>query len=484
MLTRVPTQAGGAAGLQAKAIESGSFAPRMIDVSDSRHFDLFVIGGGSGGLAAAQRAADHGARAAIAESGALGGTCVNLGCVPKKIMWNAASIAHAIADAPGYGFEISAGAHDWAGLRARRDAYIERLNGIYESNLDKRGVALLRGQASLVPGGVRVGADTYTATHVIIATGGRPNIPEIEGADLGMTSDDFFALDSRPSRVLVVGSGYIAVELGGVFASLGSEVTIAVRHDGVLRDFDPMLREALMDQMRRDGIIIEPGAVPAVVRRDESGLELQTTDARTFGGFDALLWGVGRGPNTAGLGLETAGVRTDEEGFIPVDDWQDTNVDGIHALGDVTGRVALTPVAIAAGRRLADRLFGGMPERRLDYDCVPTVIFTRPPIGTVGMSEPAAHARYGDAVRVYESRFTPMYHSMTERKAPAAVKLVTVGDDERIVGCHVIGQGADEMLQGFAVAMRMGACKRDFDDTVAIHPTTAEELVTLRGPAR
>lgn len=454
-------------------------------MSDSREFDLFVIGGGSGGLAAAQRAAEYGARAAVAETGPLGGTCVNVGCVPKKIMWYAAELAHAIADAPGYGFSVAAGEHDWAGLKTRRDAYIARLNGIYEGNLDRRGVTLLRGRASLGgAGSVMVDGRNYRARHVVIATGGRPAVPDIEGAGLGLTSDDFFALEQRPARVLIVGSGYVAVELGGVFQSLGTEVTIAVRHDGVLRDFDPMLRGALMDQMRRDGICIEAGAVPAAACRTATGLELLTIDGRRLGGFDLLLWAIGRAPNTGDLGLERAGVRSDEHGFVPVDEWQDTNVPGIHAIGDVTGRVALTPVAIAAGRRLADRLFGGMPERRLDYECVPTVIFSHPPIGTVGLSEPAAHARHGDAVRVYESRFTPMYHALTERKAPAAVKLVTVGEDERIVGCHAIGQGADELLQGFAVAVRMGACKRDFDDTVAIHPTTAEELVTLRGAKR
>lgn len=453
-------------------------------MSDSREFDLFVIGGGSGGLAAAQRAAEYGARVAVAESGPLGGTCVNVGCVPKKVMWNAAAVAEAIALAPGYGFQVSAGEHDWGGLKARRDAYIERLNGIYAGNLDKRGVTLLRGHASLAAGGVRVDDTEHRARHVIIATGGRPAVPDLEGAELGITSDDFFSLESCPQRVLIVGSGYVAVELGGVFEALGSAVTIAVRRDGVLREFDPMLRECLMDQMRRDGIGIETGAVPAALCRKQDGLELLTTDGRRFGGFDAVLWAIGREPNTTGLGLEAAGVRADEHGFIPVDEWQDTNIEDIHAIGDVTGRAALTPVAIAAGRRLADRLFGGMDDRRLDYHCIPTVIFSHPPIGTVGMTEPEAHAHHGDAVRVYESRFTPMAYALSQRKVPAAVKLVTVGEDERIVGCHAIGQGADEMLQGFAVAIRMGATKRDFDDTVAIHPTSAEELVTLKGPPR
>ena len=445
-------------------------------------FDLVVIGAGSGGLAAAQRAAEYGARVAVAEYGPLGGTCVNVGCVPKKVMWYAAETAAALEAAAGYGFEVSAGQHDWAGLKARRDAYIQRLNGIYAGNLEKKGITLLRGRASLAaPGVVSMEGRELVAGRIIIATGGRPAIPEIEGAQLGVTSDDFFALEARPQRVLIAGSGYVAVELGGVFNALGSEVTIATRRDGVLRDFDPALREALMDQMRRDGVVVETHAVPAAACRRDDGIELLTVDGRRFGGFDLLLWAIGREPNTDGLGLDAAGVRTDELGFIPVDEWQDTNVDGIHAIGDVTGRVALTPVAIAAGRRLADRLFGGMPERKLDYECVPTVIFSHPPIGTVGLTEPEAHAHYGDEVAVYESRFTPMVHAMNDKKVPAVVKLVTVGAEERIVGCHVIGAGADEMLQGFAVALRMGATKRDFDDTVAIHPTTAEELVTLRG---
>jgi glutathione reductase (NADPH) len=453
-------------------------------MSDSTMLDLFVIGGGSGGLAAAQRAAEYGASVAVAEAGPLGGTCVNVGCVPKKVMWNTAVIAHTLADAPDYGFSVTVGEHDWAGLKLRRDGYVRRLNGIYERNLARRGAALLRGHASFAAdGSLLVGGERYRAKHVIIATGGRPRVPRIEGAALGITSDGFFQLEARPGRVLIVGSGYVSVELGGVFSALGCEVTIAARHDGLLREFDPMLRKALMDQMRRDGIVIETGAAPAAVRRTTAGIELETTDGRRFDGFDVLLWAIGRTPNTGELGLQHTGVRQDEEGFVPVDQWQDTNVAGIHAVGDVTGRVALTPVAIAAGRRLADRLFGGMPERRLDYDCIPTVIFCHPPIGTVGLSEPAAHACHGEEVRIYAGQFMPMFHALTERKVPAAVKLVTVGEEERVVGCHVIGHGADEMLQGFAVAMRMGARKRDFDDTVAIHPTTAEELVTLRGAA-
>jgi len=454
-------------------------------MADTQRFDLLVVGGGSGGLAAAQRAAEYGASVAVAEDGPLGGTCVNVGCVPKKVMWNAASLAHAVEDAAGYGFTIDGVTHDWGALKARRDAYIERLNGIYAGNLEKRGVTLLRGTASFAgPGEIRVGDRLYRAGRVIVATGGVPEVPGIPGADLGITSDGFFGLPERPGRVVLVGSGYVAVELAGVFRALGSAVTVLTRRDGVLRSFDPMLRERLMDQMRRDGIDVVTHAVPISAGRGEDGLYVETEDTRRFGGFDAIVWAVGRAPRTGGLKAERAGLRLDDQGFIPTDDFQNTNVEGIYAVGDVTGRVALTPVAIAAGRRLADRLFGGQPERHLEYECIPTVIFSHPPIGTVGLSEVEAHARYGDDVRIYESKFTPMFHAVTERRVPSSVKLVTVGAQEKVVGCHVIGHGADEMMQGFAVAVRMGATKRDFDDTVAIHPTSAEELVTLKGPPR
>jgi glutathione reductase (NADPH) len=283
---------------------------------------------------------------------------------------------------------------------------------------------------------------------------------------------------------VLVGSGYVAVELAGVFRALGSAVTVLTRRDGVLRSCDPMLRERLMDQMRRDGIDVVTHAVPISAGRGEDGLYVETEDTRRFGGFDAIVWAVGRVPRTGGLKAERVGLRLDDQGFIPTDDFQNTNVEGVYAVGDVTGRAALTPVAVAAGRRLADRLFGGQPERHLEYECIPTVIFSHPPIGTVGLSEVEAHARYGDDVRIYESKFTPMFHAVTERRVPSQVKLVTVGAQEKVVGCHVIGHGADEMMQGFAVAVRMGATKRDFDDTVAIHPTSAEELVTLKGPPR
>jgi len=444
-------------------------------------FDLLVIGGGSGGLAHAQRAAEYGVHAAVVESGPLGGTCVNVGCVPKKLMWYSAHHAHQLHQATDYGFDVAVNGHDWSALRKRRDAYILRLNGIYQANLDKRGVTHLHGHASFVDDRtVAVGDQQYTADRIVIATGGYPIIPRIHGAELGMTSDGFFELDERPQKVALLGSGYVAVELAGVFNALGSETTVLVRKDGVLRSFDRMLREELELAMQQNGIELITGFHPCELHQEDDGVVIKGEDGRDSGGYDAVVWAVGRAPNTETLNLEAAGVEYDGYGFVPTDDWQKTNVEHIFALGDVTGRAALTPVAIAAGRRLADRLYNGMDDRRLEYHTIPTVIFTHPPIGTVGLTEDEARDQYGDDVKVYESRFTPMVYAFSDEKVSSRMKLIVTGDDQRIVGCHVIGDGADEMMQGFAVAIRMGATKADFDDTVAIHPTSAEEFVTMR----
>jgi|688.fasta_scaffold32459_5 glutathione reductase (NADPH) len=450
---------------------------------ETSRYDLVVIGGGSGGLACAQRATEYGARVALVESARLGGTCVNVGCVPKKVMWNAAQIAHAAHDAVHYGFDLTLSGHDWGALRVARDAYITRLNGIYERNLANRKVELVRGHAAFAgPNEVRVGDRLLEAPHVVIATGGRPSVPPIPGAGHGITSDGFFELAERPRRIAVVGSGYIAVELAGVFAALGSEVTMVLRRDRLLRHFEAMLGDGLRKIMEGDGVAFLDHAAPRALERDADGtLRLLLQDGRVAGPFDTVLWAIGREPAVEGLGLARAGVTMDAAGFIPVDHLQQTNIGGLYAIGDVTGRAQLTPVAIAAGRRLSDRVFGGMTDRHLDYSDIPTVVFSHPPIGTVGLSEAEAIDRHGaSAVKTYTSGFVPMYHAMTPRKPRAEMKLVTVGSEQRIVGCHVIGAGADEMLQGFAVALKMGATKRDFDDTVAIHPTSAEEFVTMR----
>ena len=447
----------------------------------TKEYDLLVIGGGSGGLAHAQRAAEYGASAAVIEYGPLGGTCVNVGCVPKKIMWYAAEHSHYLQHAADYGFNIDVRGHDWAALKSRRDVYVKRLNDIYENNLDKRGVEYITGAARFIDANtVAVGDDEYRAERIVVATGGRPIVPQIPGAEHGITSDDFFDLDERPQRVLIAGSGYVSVELAGIFNALGSEVQVVVRKKGIVRSFDSMLCSELMAATRDSGFPIETGVVPAGAEKTVDGIVLISEDGRRFGPVDCLLWAVGRAPNTDGLELGKAGVESDSSGFVPVDKYQQTNVEHICAIGDVTGAQALTPVAIAAGRRLADRIYGGMEGRHLDYKTIPTVIFSHPPMGTVGLTEDEARAEYGDDVKVYTTGFTPMYYALGDKKQRSVMKLITVGDDERVVGCHVIGDGADEMMQGFAVAIRMGATKKDFDDTVAIHPTSAEELVTMR----
>jgi glutathione reductase (NADPH) len=446
-------------------------------------FDLIVIGGGSGGLAAAQRAAEYGARVALVESHRLGGTCVNVGCVPKKVMWNAADLAEGLRDAPDYGFALSAGAHDWTLLKEKRDAYVLRLNGIYESNLAKRGITLVRGRAHFMDGRtVAVAGSSLSAPHIMIATGGRPLLPAIPGAELGITSDGFFELPRRPQRVAIVGSGYIAVELTGIFAALGSDVTLVLRGETVLKHFDSMIGESTVKILRDGGVGIVTRAWPSALDSDALGsLALSLRDGRRLAPFDCVLWAIGRAPAVEELGLERAGAQVDAYGFIVTDKYQNTSATGVYAIGDVTGRAPLTPVAIAAGRRLSDRLFGGKADRHLDYHNIPTVIFGHPPIGTVGLTEQAARDDYGDeAVSVFNSSFIPMYHALTTAKPRCDMKLVTVGPKRRVVGVHVVGPGADEMMQGFAVAMRMGATKEDFDDTVAIHPTSAEELVTMR----
>jgi len=447
----------------------------------TKNFDLIVIGGGSGGLAHAQRAADYGVKVAVVENAPLGGTCVNAGCVPKKIMWYAASHVHHARLAKDYGFDVSLTNHHWPALKQRRDAYVGRLNGIYENNLDKRDITVIRGIGSLVDRHtVQVGEQEYKAERILIATGGRPIVPRIHGAEFGITSDGFFELPDRPQRVALIGSGYVAVEFAGMFSALGSETTVLVRKDGVLRSFDSMLRDELHKSFEQENIRLETGVVPHELSSSDEGLSLLAEDGREFGRYDAVVWAVGRAPNTEQLNAEAALLELDGYGFIPVDDYQKTNVENIFAIGDVTGKAALTPVAIAAGRRLADRLYGGMTDRRLEYRTIPTVVFSHPPIGTVGLTEDEAREKYGDELKVYTSRFNPMMYALGEHKVPSSMKLVTVGADEKVVGCHVIGDGADEMMQGFAVAIRMGATKSEFDDTVAIHPTSAEELVTMR----
>ncbi|HET7314425.1 glutathione-disulfide reductase [Salinisphaera sp.] len=445
------------------------------------HYDLLVIGGGSGGIATARRAASHGAKVVLVERGRLGGTCVNVGCVPKKVMWHAAEFAAHAAHARDYGFNSVPDDHDWAKLVARREAYVERLNGVYGRNLDNSGVERVAGEAHFVDTKtVEVDGRRISAEHVLIATGGKPRWPQIPGAALGTDSDGFFAWRRRPDRVAIAGSGYIACELAGILNALGSEVTLLLRKGHVLAGFEAMLGDTLIERMREAGIEIQMNRRAAELSERAGRIEVRFEDGDTVGGYDELIWAIGRAPSTDRLGLDKIGLELNADGTVPADDWQDTPVEGVHALGDVTGRINLTPVAIAAGRRMADRLFGGMPECRLNYHNVPSVVFTHPPVGSVGLSEAKARADYGDdGIKVYTTHYVALYHGVLEDKTPSDMKLVCAGNDETVVGAHVIGDGADEMIQGFAVAVKMGATKRDFDDTVAIHPTSAEEFVTM-----
>lgn len=449
----------------------------------SRHYDFLAIGAGSGGIAATNRAAAYGVKTARIEKARIGGTCVNVGCVPKKVMWNAAAIAETLRDAPDYGFKLTLDGFDWATMKQARDKYILRLNDIYHRVGKQNNVDYIEGDAHFTgPNSVEVNGETITADHIVIAVGGFPSVPDLPGADLGITSDGFFELEQQPKRVAVIGAGYIAVEFAGLLASLGSEVTMILRGGSFLRWFDATIRETLLEEMQKAGINIMTGIHLKSLQKDKNNtVALHTTDGHVYGGFDSVIWAIGRQPATSTLQLKVAGVNLDKQGYISTDDYQNTNVNGIYAVGDVTGRVQLTPVAIAAGRRLADRLFDGQTDAKLDYDNIASVVFSHPPIGTVGMTEDQAHEQFGEgAVKVYQSRFTNMYYALTEHKSPTVVKLVTVGEQEKIVGCHVIGLQADEIIQGFAVAIKMGASKKDFDNTVAIHPTAGEELVTLK----
>ncbi|WP_194207467.1 glutathione-disulfide reductase [Superficieibacter sp. 1612_C1] len=449
----------------------------------TKHYDYVAIGGGSGGIASINRAAMYGQKCALIEAKALGGTCVNVGCVPKKVMWHAAQIREAIhLYGPDYGFDTTINHFNWDTLIASRTAYIDRIHTSYDNVLGKNQVDVIKGFARFVDAKtLEVNGETITADHILIATGGRPIHPDIPGAEYGIDSDGFFELPALPERVAVVGAGYIAVELAGVINGLGAEAHLFVRKHAPLRSFDNMLSETLVEVMNAEGPALHTHAVPkAVVKNADGSLTLELEDGRSQT-VDCLIWAVGREPATDNFNLAATGVRTSEKGYIEVDKYQNTSVEGIYAVGDVTGAIELTPVAVAAGRRLSERLFNNKPDEHLDYSNVPTVVFSHPPIGTVGLSEEQAREEYGDdAVKVYKSSFTAMYTAVTSHRQPCRMKLVCIGPEEKIVGIHGIGYGMDEMLQGFAVALKMGATKKDFDNTVAIHPTGAEEFVTMR----
>jgi glutathione reductase (NADPH) len=449
----------------------------------TKHFDYLAIGAGSGGIASANRAAKLGKKAAVIEAKYLGGTCVNVGCVPKKVMWYAGQISDAIKYAHDYGFKLEKKGFDWSHLVKNREAYIERIHGAYQRGFDANNVTVIQGFAKFVDKNtVEVDGTLYTADHITIATGGRPSIPNIEGAEFGINSDGFFALTEQPKSVAVIGAGYIAVELAGVFHGLGTQTHLLVRKDKPLRTFDDMLSNTLVEQMAKHGPTLHNHSTPERIEKLADGkLVVHLTNGQSVGPVEQIVWAIGREPATDNINVELAGVELNERGFIVTDKYQNTNVDGIYAVGDNTGRAQLTPVAVAAGRRLCERLFNNKPDEHLDYSGIATVVFSHPVIGTVGLTEAEALTQYGEEnIRVYNSQFTALYQAMTEDyRDPTRMKLICAGADEKVVGLHSIGFGSDELLQGFAVAMKMGATKADFDNTIAIHPTSAEEFVTM-----
>ncbi|CAM9250258.1 unnamed protein product [Chrysoparadoxa australica] len=452
------------------------------------HFDYLVIGGGSGGVSSSRRAASHGAKVALVEATTtMGGTCVNVGCVPKKVMWNTANVMEVIHSSKHYGYDVKDYAFDWGKIKELRDNYVKKLNGIYSRNLDNSGITTITGTASFVgPKTVAVEGVEYTADHILIATGGKPAMPDIPGIELCISSNGFFELETQPSRVAVVGAGYIAVEMAGIFNALGTNTHLFVRGQAALRRFDPMLTETLKAEMAKSGLHLHPGSTPAAVKQDDSTgqLTLVLEGGEEVGGFDTILMAIGREPLLEPLNLEAAGVKLTSKGYIEADEYQNTAIEGVYALGDVCGKVELTPMAIAAGRKLSDRLFAGLKDGKADYDMVCSAIFSHPPIGTCGLTEPEAIEKFGeDNIRIYKSTFVNLFFGHwpipPEDKQKTACKVICTGPEQKVVGLHIIGMAADEILQGFGVAMKMGATKQDLDSCVAIHPTAAEELVTL-----
>lgn len=447
------------------------------------NYDLIILGGGSGGLASATRAARYGAKVAVIEQNHLGGTCVNLGCVPKKIMFNASMIADNLKKSGDFGFKPAQIQLDWQTLVSKRDAYIKKLRENYSNRLNQNNISLIHGKGHFVTTNtVEVDGKHYQAENIIIATGSEPTLPkEMPGIEHAIDSDGFFYLKEKPNKVAIIGSGYIGVELTGVLHSLGAETHLLMRGDRPLSRFDALLGDTLLEIMNQQGIhCYSNHKAQSIYLENNNRKAIQCQGGSILSNFDAVIVAVGRIPRSFNLNLDKIGVKTDKKGLINVDPYQNTSVQGIYAIGDVSNAPSLTPVAIAAGRRLCDRLFGGQKDAHLDYNNICSVIFSHPTIGSVGLSEEEAIAEYGkDKIKIYQTRFNPLFDALSTEKTPTAMKLVTLGEQEKIIGLHIIGYGADEMLQGFGVAVKMGACKQDFDNTVAIHPTSAEELVTM-----
>ncbi|TNF65604.1 MAG: glutathione-disulfide reductase [Gammaproteobacteria bacterium] len=454
-------------------------------MSSQNHFDLISFGGGSGGLACAIASARLGKRVAIIEGKALGGTCVNVGCVPKKAMWYAANLAESLHfDLKGYGFDAELKNFNWLQLKNQRDKYISNIHKSYDDTLNSLDITHIQGWGKFIDNQtIEVDNVQYSADHIVVAPGAKPQIPTfIEGYEHGLTSDDFFSLEKQPKRVVIIGGGYIGVEIAQVFHALGSQTTLLVRKSKPLRLFDQMISDVLTECMEKTNFDLRVNTqIDKVTKHDNGQLTLSLNNGGSIDQVDALFWCTGRIANTDKLNLSATDIEINSDGTINADAYQNTNVSGVYAIGDVTGKAQLTPVAIAAGRRLARRLFNGEDNLKLNYDLIPSVVFSHPPIGSVGLTEEQAIEIYGkDNIKIYQSRFSSLYSAISGFRMPTVVKLIVTQDNEKIIGCHLIGTGADEMLQGFAVAISMGATKADFDNTIAIHPTSAEELVTLR----
>lgn len=442
-------------------------------------FDLFVIGGGSGGVRAARISAGHGARVGVAEARFWGGTCVNVGCVPKKFMVMAAEYGGAAEDARGFGWDIAKGGHDWAALIAAKDKEISRLNGIYRRLLENAGAKIFDARATFIDAHtLDVGGQRITAERILIATGGHPTGLEIPGAEHAVVSDDIFALPAMPKRVAVVGSGYIAVEFACVFAGLGAQTHLIYRQPLPLRGFDEDLRAGLAEALTQNGVIQHPSTLPTAITAENGAKQVTLSDGSAIE-VDLVFFATGRAANTRGLNLGAAGVQTGPKGEIPIGADFATNIGHIYALGDVTDQVNLTPVATAQGHALADSLFGNKP-RGVSLRNVPSAVFSIPPIASVGLTEDQAPA----GAKIFVSKFTPMRHTLSGRARKTLMKLIVDADTDKVLGAHMLGEDAPEILQGLAVAIIAGATKADFDRTIGIHPTAAEEFVTMRTQTR
>ena len=444
-------------------------------------YDLFVIGGGSGGVRAARMAAQTGARVALAEEYRLGGTCVIRGCVPKKLMVFASEYGEMVSDARAYGWDIADGAFDWGRFRGQLDAELDRLEGVYRRLLEGSEVTVHDGRARVTgPHEVRVGDTTVSAKHILVATGGRPALPEMENAELGITSNDIFKLDALPESILIVGGGYIACEFACILHGLGVAVTQFYRGAQILRGFDGEARGLVAEEMRQRGVDLHLGTNVIGMTSEGTGVRVKATNGSERV-YDKVMFATGRTPNTDGLGLDEAGVELGRRGEVVVDEYSQTRVPSIHAIGDVTDRVQLTPVAIREGMAFADTVFRGQPTP-VDHALIPSAIFTQPEMGTVGLSE--EDAREAGPIEVYCTSFKPMNTAFAGRPDRVLMKLVVCAETRRVLGCHIVSPGAGEMIQLAGIAVKMGATKEDFDRTVAVHPTVSEELVTMREPVR